>query len=150
MPSRKLITSVLRGFLGTYVSRYSEFNGYLLFGFVVDSLDGLEVDLTALAGSVPSHEPIDEVRRLACRKFREQLSKVGLPLSVVRTAMVTIRKGAVRQTPLALVFHGLTMVSGFEMHFVARVVTDLGRVYEVEVCEVIAPQDPVRFSQSQR
>ena len=33
MPSRKVLKSVIQGFLGTYVSRNSDFDGYLLFGF---------------------------------------------------------------------------------------------------------------------
>ena len=37
MPSRKMLKGVIRGFLGTYVSRYSEFDGRLLFGFVIEA-----------------------------------------------------------------------------------------------------------------
>jgi len=60
MPSRKLLISVLRGFLGTYVSRYSDLDGYLVFGLAAGALDGLEVDLTTdvpLAASRSSCSP---------------------------------------------------------------------------------------------
>ena len=36
MPTRRVIKSVLHNFLGTYTSRYSDYNGYWLFGFMVE------------------------------------------------------------------------------------------------------------------
>jgi hypothetical protein len=51
MPTRRVIKSVLDGFLGTYVSRYSDFGGYWLLGQVLDDLDGLEIDLLASVAS---------------------------------------------------------------------------------------------------
>ena len=41
MATRRVIKSVLSNFLGTYVSRYSEYDGYLLFGFLVADFDEL-------------------------------------------------------------------------------------------------------------
>ena len=77
-----MLKSVIHGFLGTYVSRYSDFDGYLLFGFVVDSLGLVEIDLTESESASPVRTPHSELIRLARQKFKEQLSKVGLPTSV--------------------------------------------------------------------
>jgi hypothetical protein len=45
MATRRVIKSVLRNFLGTYTSRYSEIRGYWLFGFLVPDLGELHFDL---------------------------------------------------------------------------------------------------------
>jgi hypothetical protein len=131
MPSRKMLKSVIHGFLGTYVSRYSDFDGYLLFGFIVDSLSLLEIDLTESEPALAVRTPHGELSRLARQKFKEQLSKVGLPISVVRNATLRICKGEPRWS-----YFG----RGFDVSFSIRVETDLGRVYEDGVREYIAPQ----------
>ena len=140
------MTSVLSGFLGTYVSRYSDLDGYLLFGLATDSLDELEVDLT---GDPPrsSFDPVSEVRRLAIRRFQEQLAKHGLSLTAVHTATLTVRRGPTQQAPLC-VASGPMDVSGYDFTFTANVVTDLGRAYQAECHAFIAPHDPERFCRS--
>lgn len=47
MPTQRAIRGVLGNFLGTYTSRYSEHDGYWLFGLVVAELGELEVNLLA-------------------------------------------------------------------------------------------------------
>lgn len=146
MPSRKLMTSVLRGFLGTYVSRYSDLDGYLVFGLAADGLDGLEVDLT-IDAPPPSLDSFSEVRRLAIRRFAEQLAKVGLSGSVVRSATL-----AIRRTPEAQNYHvetGRRVPSGHDYTFTVSVVTDLGRPYRAECRAFIAPHADV-FTRSTR
>ena len=130
MPSRKALKSVIRGFLGTYVSRNSDFDGSLLFGFVIDRLTVEEIDLTESAPAPPLNTPEYELSALARHKFQAQLSKVGLPLSVVRNATLTIRKGEP------------STVWGADVFFNVRVETDLGRVYEDGVREFIYPNTP--------
>jgi hypothetical protein len=148
MPSRKELKGVIRGFLGTYVSRYSDFNGALLFGDVVEHLTVEEIDLTESAPTPPSATaenaliglsrlkfqegmtPENALTALARRKFQEQLSKVGLPPSVVRNATLTIRKCDLNST------------CGSDVLFNVRVETDLGRVYEDGVREFIYPNKP--------
>ncbi|PKQ38164.1 MAG: hypothetical protein CVT59_02755 [Actinobacteria bacterium HGW-Actinobacteria-1] len=149
MPSRKLLKSVVRGFVGTYVSRYSDFDGYLLFGFGVDSMRDLTVDLTRPVRLQPAEDALDEWQRLATFKFQEQLSKVGLPISVLQEATLRICRTTARRG--AVVLRGVpVMVDGFDVDFSARAVTDLGRVYEASAREFIAPQDPGLFDRSGR
>ena len=42
MPTRRVIKSVLRNLLGTLTSRYSDWHGYWLLGFVVKDLEPIE------------------------------------------------------------------------------------------------------------
>jgi hypothetical protein len=146
MPSRKLLTSVLRGFLGTYVSRYSDLDGYLVFGLAARSLDGLEVDLTSESPPA-SLDPDSEVRRLALRRFAEQLAKSGLPRSVVASARLTVRKAAEPEN-YGGTGHGAP--SGHDYTFTVSVVTDLGRAFRAECRAFIAPHAPDVFLRSAR
>jgi hypothetical protein len=54
MATRRVIKSVLGNFLGTYVSRYSDYDGYLLFGFLVGDLVELRINLFGQSGSDPN------------------------------------------------------------------------------------------------
>ena len=47
MATRKALNSVVHNFLGTFVSRYSAFKGYWLFGFLVADDEPLRLDLLA-------------------------------------------------------------------------------------------------------
>ena len=125
-----MLKSVIRGFLGTYVSRNSDLDGSLLFGFVIDHLTVAEIDLTESAPASPSTTPEYELIALARHKFQDQLLKVGLPLSVVRNATLTLRKCEPGST------------WGSDVLFNVRVETDLGRVYEDGVREFIYPNTP--------
>lgn len=147
MPSRKLLTSVLHGFLGTFVSRYSDLDGYLVFGLAADALDGLEVNLT-IDVPPPSLDPVSEVRRLAIKRFTEQLAKVGLPGSVVRSATLAIRKTPARQEHH--VETACRAPSGHDYTFSVSVVTDLGRPYRADCRAFIAPHAPDAFFRSTR
>ena len=91
MARRKVIKSVLRNFLGTYVSRYSDYHGYWLFGFLVIDLGELEIDLLNEGGGDPD-SPVARSRQLAVIKFAEQLQKAGLARSLVRNARLKITR----------------------------------------------------------
>jgi len=139
-----MLKSVIRGFLGTYVSRYSDFDGYLLFGFVVDHLNCEEIDLLVPAPASSASSPHCELSRLARAKFQEQLSKVGLPISVVHSATLKILKGEPGVYRM-----GYTYKEGFDVLFTVCVVSDLGRVYEDGVREgicangvAVSPEQP--------
>ena len=91
MSTRRVIQSVLHNFLGTYTSRYSDFNGYWLFGFLVESLDCFEFDL--FAADCNSPVAVDEfARQLAVARFADQLRKSMLERSRVREARLSIRR----------------------------------------------------------
>jgi hypothetical protein len=75
---------VLHNVLGTFASRHSDHRGYWLLGQLPADLDRWVVDL--MADPPEGESPIDVARRLAVRRFKEQLGKSGFDASVVREA----------------------------------------------------------------
>jgi len=78
MPTRNALRGVLAGFLGTFTSRYSDFDGYWLLGFLVKER---EIVIDLLADPSDDSSPVSAARHLAAVKFGEQLQKSGLPRS---------------------------------------------------------------------
>ena len=78
--------------------------------------------------------------------FREQVEKAGLPLDFVAEASLKVSKSALGD-PECL--NGRQR-SARELEFVVRVVTDLGREYERERAERVAPHDPAMEACSAR
>jgi hypothetical protein len=70
MTSRRVILGVLHNFLGTFTSRYSDFDGYWVFGFLVESMDAVRIDLLADVESANS-TPSGFIRWLAVQRFSE-------------------------------------------------------------------------------
>jgi hypothetical protein len=92
MASRKTMKGILQNFLGTYTSRYSDYNGYCLFGMFVSDLDELKINLLATENIAGESKPMTIARQLAVTKFNEQANKVGLAVSQMREAHLTIKK----------------------------------------------------------
>lgn len=120
--SRRIIKSVLHNFLGTYTSRNSDFHGYWLFGFLVEDINQINVDLLgadrnqentksrfnrggALQRFVYSffrhpypyyayRSPIAYAEWLAAQRFAEQICKAALPRSWFREARLEITRSA--------------------------------------------------------
>lgn len=159
MPARNHLKGVLGGFLGTYTSRYSDYEGYWLFGFLLGSAEPLELDLL---GTEPSASPelrsTDGTTRqsrilalgVACKaarvKLAEQLEKHGLPLSAVREARLSIEREAERFECRS----GWPSRSGFDVRFRATLVADNGRRFERETVVFVAPHDPRLETRSAR
>jgi hypothetical protein len=91
MAGTKALKGVINGFIGTFVSRHSDYDGYWLFGFLVPRLTTLRVDLL----NPPSHsdQHCQRVIDLATLKLREQLAKSKLDPRLVRNAQLTISRG---------------------------------------------------------
>src|SRR5688500_12690162 len=122
---RKEIRGVIHNFLGTYTSRYSHHKGYWLFGQLIDELDPLNVSLLNTEITEVECTLMTTARRLATRKFIEQLKKAGLQLEHVREACMTITRS---KSSVGNVNGHYT--PGFEVAFMVRVVMDNGRSYE--------------------
>lgn len=135
--SRRVLKSVLHNFLGTFSSRYSDHRGYWLFGQLPADLDRWVVDLR---GDPPEGEaPLEVARRLAIRRFKEQLDKAGLDRSVVREAALSWA----RDEP-ALGWQGEFEARGHRVEFHVRVVTDRGSIIERRQLSFVAVHDPSR------
>jgi hypothetical protein len=138
MTSRRAIPGVLHNFIGTFTSRYSDFDGYWVFGFLVEGIDTARIDLLGEFSEGNDSTPSGFARRLAAQKFSEQIVKAGLPREWFREAYLDIAKSQQRRFGCV---NGQSS-SGYDLRFQAHVVTDLGRVYERTASIFVAPHDP--------
>jgi hypothetical protein len=137
MASRRVIKGVLGNFLGTYVSRYSDYEGNWLFEFLVDDLGELRINLLGQSISDPE-TPIGVAVAFAAAKFEEQLRKSGLTRSQVREAWLTIRK-------LPGVVHGTVngrACTGANLSFLAEAVMEDGRCNARKQIVFVVPHNP--------
>ena len=138
MTSRRAIKGVLQNFLGTFTSRYSDLDGYWLFGSLVLCIDRLVIDLMEPSSAGADTTPVNAARRFATAKFAQQLAKAGIPESRLREAHLEITKSPDSRTGDV---NG-HLCSGHDVTFVAHAVTDVGKKYESKICVFIAPHDP--------
>ena len=138
MTTRRVIKGVLHNFLGTFTSRYSDFDGYWLFGFLVEDIAGMRIDLLDDDDDRARVSPSAFTKWLAARKFAEQLAKAGLPKSWLREARLDISKSPEHRPGLV---NGRSS-SGYDVKFQAHAVTDLGKAYARTASIFVAPHDP--------
>jgi hypothetical protein len=146
MATRRIIKAVLSNFLGTLTSRYSDWNGYWLFGFVVNDLDRLDHDLLIPVAGSPDETPLAHLRSLATIKFQEQLSKARLDPIHIREATLILERLPGRVEVQAYRYAR----SGYRVRFMVSAITDLGKVYECEQIVAVAPHDWTHEFQSSR
>lgn len=137
MHRRRKILSVLHNFLGTYTSRYSDHQGYWLFGFIVREVDELRIDLLNGTANVHRSAVIDRAVQVAVRKFLEQIVYDDLPIQWIREAKLDISK----TRPMHGIINGHQR-SGVELRVCASAVMDIGTQYESKVLMFVAPHDP--------
>jgi hypothetical protein len=137
MATRRVIKGVLENFLSTYVSRYSDYEGYLLFGFLVGDFAELRINLLGQSVSEPL-SPMGVVVLSAIAKFEDQRRKAGLADSRIREAFLTIRQlpGSVSGS-----INGHNC-PGFNVSFLAEAVMDDGKRYERDRVVFVAPHQP--------
>jgi hypothetical protein len=136
MASRRVIKGVLGNFLGTFVSRYSDYKGYLLFGFLVADLGELNIDLLGAPVSDPS-SPLGVTVLSAAARFDDQRQKAGLSRSHVREACLRIRRmpGSIVRS-----INGHSC-AGFNVSFSATAVMDNDNRFEMQCAAFIAPHN---------
>jgi hypothetical protein len=138
MPSRRNIKGVLRNFLGTFTSRYSDVDGYWVYGYLVEDFKGLNINLLEPNADNANASPSAFVIQLAKQKFEEQISKAKLQRTWLCKAHLEVLKLPESRTELV---NGRSS-SGYEMRFLTRAVTDLGQNYEAALSIFVAPHDP--------
>ena len=134
VPNQRILRSVLAGFLGTYTGRYSEYQGFWLFGFL-ELQSPLEVNLLNKSKSTASYESI--ASDLARVKFSEQLQKHGFEVSIIRHAVLTLSSEAQAVTRMA----GDFAREGFDTIFRVSVVTGTEKRLEDVKIVFVAPHD---------
>ena len=136
MARSRAIAGALNGFLGTFTSRYSDYDGYWIFGFLVSGSDELTIDLAFQPPKEAAKGPFSHSHRLAIDKFKEQVEKAGLEERLA-AAQLTISRQPERRT-------GLVNGRACDGHDVlVRVVArmDTGRDYQRERTLFVAAHD---------
>src|SRR5688572_24413500 len=138
MPRRRLINGVLQSFLGTFSSRYSDFNGYWLFGFLVGGPDLVTIDLLAPLDSHVPATPIESAKAIAAQRFNDQIEKCGVPTHWIAEARLDLQfpKG-VSAKPNSGAARPVV-----ELMIAVSVKSDLGRTYLRGVLLEVSPHDP--------
>jgi hypothetical protein len=136
MPHRRELKGVLHNFLGTYTSRYSDHDGYWVFGLAEAHLGNLSADLIGPPTS-DSRDAKKLISELARQRFSEQLAKAKIPLSFVREAQLTVD----RSDSPTRGFVSERAVEGHVFRFSVRAVSDRGAVFEVQASVFVAPHD---------
>ena len=79
MHSQRTMKGVLHNFLESYTSRYSDYDGFWVFGFMVETMESANVDLLRASSDVSAGiAPETFAVRLATIKFLEQVAKARL------------------------------------------------------------------------
>jgi len=138
MKVRRQITGALCGLLDTYGSRYSDYDGYWIFGLLARETDSVSFDLLSSDAPASSSSVVSEACRLAREKFQEQLQRSHIPTDCVSGAKLTIQKiGDSKVGPVnGHISHG------HQVSMVAEAVSDLGKKYRAERFLFVAPHDP--------
>jgi hypothetical protein len=138
MESRRDLKGILYNFLGTFTSRYSDWDGYWLFGLLVDDFKQIQIDLVNNNAENNNTKQFRFVKALAVGKFKEQIEKAGLGMSCVREARLDIIKP--EDSTFGLVNN--SKCSGYDVKFSVRVISDLGKTYKNEIVIFVAPHNP--------
>lgn len=136
MPKARALRGVLSGFLGAFSSRNAEFQGYWIFGFLVEQRSPIQFDLQVIAPD-SSIDPVDAARHRAALVFRDQLQKHGFQTTDVASARLIM-------TRLHPVVEGTVWGprAGYRMRLQAVVIKWPGTRFEREVSLFAAPHDP--------
>lgn len=146
-----ILYSVLWNFLGTFMSRHTEFNGYWLFGFIVADATPLEVDLFQPART--GNTPADVAASLASRRFREQLDKAHFDrrrIHQARLGMVRspeVRSEFIRSAAVPYAGEGCKR-EGYDVSFQVSAMLNAGEWVSAVRSTFVAPHDPALERQS--
>lgn len=128
--------SVLAGFVGSYTSRYSDYRGYWLHGQLTFESSRHQFNLLS---SPPNDEtPLGAARRLAVRRFTEQVAKSGLTVDAIREATLQIHM----DPECIRGWQGNQLSDGHMVQFQASAVMDNGYKYVAGRAVFVAPHDP--------
>jgi hypothetical protein len=138
MKIRRQITGALCGLIDTYASRYSDYDGYWIFGLLVREADSFSFDLLHEESKSRFSPVVAHAHQLARLKFQEQLERAHIPSACVSEAKIVIQKlGDSKVGPV----NGL-MMNGHQVSLAAEAVSDLGKKYRAEKFLFVAPHDP--------
>ena len=135
MPHRRDIKGVVHNFIGTYTSRYSDHEGWWVFGLAEAQLANTQVDLLATVDR--SDDRLSAVTQMAQSRFAEQLAKAKIPVAFVREARLTITRSP---EPSRGPVNG-RWCDGHTFTFAVQIVSDRGKTFEDKASIFVAPHD---------
>jgi hypothetical protein len=135
MRGKRGLQGTLESFLDTYVSRYSEYDGYWLFGFLVPELTILRVDL--LLPPLGSQPHFRRAIDLASAKFSEQAGKWKVDLAMLQLAVLTLS----RNEPAVAYVNGHS-TDAWRVRVAVDVEIRGGRQCTAERIILVAPHNP--------
>jgi hypothetical protein len=135
MPHRRDLRGVVHNFLGTYTSRYSDHDGWWVFGLAEARLGDAQVDLLGTVARLD--DPLSAATQMAQSKFADQLTKAKIPSSVLREAQLTVT----RNPELTRGVVNGRWCDGHTFTFSVRVVSDRGKTFEDKASIFVAPHD---------
>ncbi len=130
---QRTLQEALEIFLADYASRSADFEGYLLFGFLVRA--NLDVTIDLLGPDVTAETPRLAARHLAVTGFARIARTARFRLS---QAVLTLKTGA---QALEQVVDGVVR-HGYEMSFAVDATTSEGARAQAACARFIAPHDP--------
>ncbi len=137
MKRRKTLNGALHNFLATLSSRYSDYDGYWLFGLLMVEVSELKMDLLGPSTIISPSPLVAKTIRIAVQKFREQMEKANLELSWIKEARLNIEK--MPETQHGIVNGHRTL--GSKVKLTVTGVFDNGITYERNLFIFVAPHD---------
>jgi hypothetical protein len=138
MKVRRRLTGVLCGFLDAFVSRYSDYDGYWIFGLLVRERAEVSFELLRGSSDMPGSPVFSAAVRIAKSRFASLLEKYCIPPEFVSEASVAVsRLEPATRGPV----NGRTC-TGHHYLLVANAASDLGKHYTAHKRIFIAPHDP--------
>ncbi|ATC64543.1 hypothetical protein CMV30_11585 [Nibricoccus aquaticus] len=138
MKMRRQIAGVLGNTLSAFASRYSDYDGYWLFGILITRADHFTFNIV---GENPAErdDPVVAAAFYRGRNlFFQQLEKAQLPVGFISSASISLEKSSI--TKLGPVNHHAVL--GHDVTMSARAVSDLGKVYRSTKLIFVARHDP--------
>ena len=132
------IKGALHNFLETYTSRYSDYDGYWIFGMLIRELEQFNIDLLNTGDDVSDITPITAAVQFARANFKDQMEKAGLSLSCIREANLAV----IKSPDLRIGIVNGHRSAGFDVSFVAKAVSHQDKTYARKKSVFVAPHDP--------
>jgi hypothetical protein len=151
MPRRKELKGVAAGVLGSFVSRYTEVDGYWALGMLYQhaedhATNAVEIDLLRRR-IVPEDSGLTALAAYCSSLLGKQLGHRGIPDNWVRDAKISVQFDVPLQGRYA---PQQTWREGRPFEAIIEVTDDSGTVHSVSALGWCAPHDPKKESRSAR
>jgi hypothetical protein len=147
MSKRRIIKSVLHNFLETYMSRNSDLDGYWLFGYLVEDIQKVRFNLLDVNPDI-DNSPTAVAKRLAVKKFSEQIEKAKLSQAIIQGAFLDITKTSVTDGEY-VTYNGHFFIP-HKLMFVVNAQADNGKMYEWTASLIVDQHNPTLELRSSR